>query len=175
MARRTGIDALIHVVAEQWCIGYTYDDGGESSDFRRFIRGLGWSPPTSSWTGCSSVLIPTRLSSPALEQRARADIRAAFVEHMGGETTVDAAALYWPDEHLPLPDPEAFARNLTAEELYAHRDEFGDDSREWIVAQKELRRRRGFAPKIKSILWGAAAVLVLAYWLWLRPLIWREG
>lgn len=168
---KSGIDALMHVVAAQWCMGYRRDDSGESSDFRRFI------PPSGTVTADQFVdwvflgSYPNPLESPALEQRARTDIRAAFVKHMGSET-VDAAALHWPDEHMPLPDPEAFTRNLTQEELLGYREEFGEGSREWILAQNELRRRR--RPRT-LIVWAAGFTLLAAYWLWLRPLIWSEG
>jgi hypothetical protein len=171
MAERTGIDALVHVVAAQWCIGYTYEENGEGRDFRRFI------PPSGTVTADQFVdwvflgSFPDALETPSLEQRARADIRGAFVRHMGGDT-VDAAALHWPHEHLPLPDPEAFARNLTEEELLGHRDVYGEDSRDWIVAQNELRsRRRWLSPRATQILWVTASLLVIAYflWRWFRP------
>ncbi len=107
---------------------------------------------------------PDALESPALEQRARAAIRAAFVEHMGGDTA-DASALVWPEEYLPLPDPESFMRNLTEEELLGYKKEAGTDGRECILAQNELRRRRRPSPLV-MLLWGAASLLVIAYWLW---------
>ena len=102
-------------------------------------------------------------------RRARAEIRAAFVEHMGAEA-VDASALVWPEQYLPLPDPEAFTRNLTKEELLAYETEFGASSREWILAQKEMRRRRRLSPLV-HILWTTASLLVIAWflWRWLGP------
>jgi hypothetical protein len=172
MARNTGFEALVHFVAERWCMGDTLDD---PVGFRRFI------PKAGTVTADQFVEWVFLASEPEVRgpeprwQRARAEIRAAFVEHMGGETA-PVSAFVWRQEYLPLPDPEAFARNLTEGELLSYRDEYGADSRDWIVAQNELRRRRrGFSPGIRSILWGAAALLVTAYWLWLRPLIWGEG
>lgn len=171
MGERTGVDALIHVVAAQWCIGYTWEEDGEDRDFRRFIprSGTVTADQFVDWVFRGSS--PDALETPALEQRARADIRAAFVRHMGGEA-VDAAALHWPHEHLPIPDPEAFARNLTAEELLGWRDLYGEDSRDWIIAQNELRRRRRWlSPLATQILWGAAALFVVFYFAlrWFRP------
>jgi hypothetical protein len=79
-------------------------------------------------------------------QRAKAAIRAAFVAHLGSEV-VDASALRWNEvdvlgrPSLPLPDPEAFVRNLTDEEL-EEEVAAGDDWRDRIVARQELDRRR---------------------------------
>jgi hypothetical protein len=42
----------------------------------------------------------------------------------------------------PVPDPEAYARALSDEQLLAYKTEFGEHSREWIIAQRELSRRR---------------------------------
>ena len=42
----------------------------------------------------------------------------------------------------PLPDPVAFARSLSEEELQDYREIYGEDSREWIIAQRERSRRR---------------------------------
>lgn len=152
-------------------MGDTLDD---AVGFRRFIPGSGMVTADQfvEWVFLASE--PEVRGPEPRWQRARAEIRAAFVEHMGGETA-PASALVWAEEYLPLPDPEAFARNLTEQELLDYRHEFGADSRDWIVAQNELKRRRGLSPGIKSILWGAAALFVIAYWLWLRPLIWGEG
>jgi hypothetical protein len=41
----------------------------------------------------------------------------------------------------PIPDPEAFARAATTDELLAYKREFGVDSREWALARQELSRR----------------------------------
>ena len=41
-----------------------------------------------------------------------------------------------------LPDPIAIARNLTSEELLRYEERFGPDSREWLIAQRELARRK---------------------------------
>jgi hypothetical protein len=43
----------------------------------------------------------------------------------------------------PLPDPVAYARALSDEELKAYKGIFGEDSREWIIARRELARRGG--------------------------------
>jgi hypothetical protein len=163
MTRKRGLEALMEFVAAQWCLG-TELTGTGHSDFRRLL------PKSGPVTADQFVDYVFRGSGeeargPAPRwQRARSEIRAAFVEQMGGETA-DAAALIWTEEYLPLPDPEAFTRNLTKEELLGYREEYGERSREWILAQRELRRRSP-SPRVWPILWVAAALLVIGYWLW---------
>jgi hypothetical protein len=65
-----------------------------------------------------------------------------------------------------LPDPVAYARQLSDEQLHAYKTEYGEESREWIIAQQELRRRQGMpigrvAMTIAAILWLALAVYQL--------------
>lgn len=164
MAGRTGYDALVHVVAAQWCIGGRLGSHGED-DFRSLL------PKSGPVTADQFVACVFRASEDEVRggaprwQRARTEIRAAFVAHMGGEIA-DASALVWPEAYLPLPEPEAFARNLTKDELLGHREEFGEGSREWVLAQNELRRRRWPSPLARTSLWAAASLLVIAYWLW---------
>lgn len=43
----------------------------------------------------------------------------------------------------PLPDPVAYARGLSDEQLRDYKQVFGEDSREWIIARRELARREG--------------------------------
>jgi hypothetical protein len=89
---------------------------------------------------------PETLNSDPMWQRARVEIRTAFIRLLGDEV-VEANALRWPGgpksqpKYLPLPNPEAFARNLTAEELESFKEIFGKTSREWIIARRELERR----------------------------------
>lgn len=67
---------------------------------------------------------------------------------------------------MPLPDPVAFARNLTAAELEEYREILGADSREWIIAQDELARRRR-SPWLEPLRWAAALIsLALVAWMW---------
>ena len=42
----------------------------------------------------------------------------------------------------PLPDPEAYARGLSDQELRDYRTIYGETSREWVIAQRELDGRR---------------------------------
>lgn len=167
MARKTGFDALVHFVAARWCMG---DSLGDPAGFRRFIPGSGTVTADQfvEWV-CLASAPEVRGPEPRW-QRARTEIRAAFIEHMGGET-VDASALVWADEYLPLPDSEAFAQNLTEEELFGYREEFGEGSREWIIARNELRRRGRLPRSVREFLWAAASLLVIAYflWRWLGP------
>jgi len=103
-------------------------------------------------------------------QRAKAAIRAAFIEHMGAEVA-DAAALRWPESdvppyaRMPISDPEAFARNLTDEELQAEMDA-REDWRDRLIAERELERRRW----PQSVRWGLLALgllmIALAAWDW---------
>jgi len=41
----------------------------------------------------------------------------------------------------PLPDPVAYARGLSDEQLREYKRIYGEDSREWIIAKRELSRR----------------------------------
>jgi hypothetical protein len=155
MVKESGFPALIRLVAEQWCIGSRMDGDGNTSDLRRFF------PETGRVTADQFVEWVFRASGPdargpaPMWKRAKAEIRAAFVTYMGAES-VDVGDLRWDGpqpEFLPLPDPEAFTRNLTEEELRDYREEFGERSREWILAQNELRRRRSLP------VWAALFVL----------------
>jgi hypothetical protein len=40
-----------------------------------------------------------------------------------------------------LPNPEAYARRLTKNELLDYKAIYGEKSREWIIAKRELARR----------------------------------
>jgi hypothetical protein len=147
MAARTGFEELMRLVREQWCLGQDMDSLGNSSDVRRFF------PETGKVTADQLVYWVFLASGPGTRgpapmwQRARTAIRADFVRCMGGEI-VDASELRWPGgpecqpRYLPIPNPEAFARNLTEDELALYKVEFGEDSREWILARRELERRR---------------------------------
>lgn len=147
MKPRPGFDALMHFVCEQWCLGSEMDGYGETSDGRRFFPEAGsvTADQFVEWVFLASG--PDAREPAPMWQRAKAEIREAFIRHMGGEN-VDVGALRWnggasaQPEYLPLPDPEAFARNLTVEELAGYREEFGEDSREWIIAQREMARRK---------------------------------
>jgi hypothetical protein len=175
MARKSGIEALMHVVSAEWCLGSVMHGDGEVSSVTQLI------PKTGTVTADQFVDLVFQVSSreardPApVWQRARAAIRAAFVQHMGGET-VDAAALRWDvvdvlgRPMLPLPDPEAFARNLTDEELEEEMNA-REDWRDRLIAKRELERRRRPAG---WILWAAfyAAVILLLLELLFRPWFW---
>ena len=169
MTWNPGLHALIHFVAERWCLGGRLGADWEK-DFRSLLPKSG--PVTADqFVDCVFRASEDEVGNGAPRwERARTEIRAAFVEHMGGES-VDAAALAWPEQYLPLPDPEAFTRNLTEEELRGYEKEFGAGSREWMLAQNELRRRRWPSPLVVQILWATASLLVIAYflWRWLRP------
>jgi hypothetical protein len=41
----------------------------------------------------------------------------------------------------PLPDPWKYARNCTDQQLRDYRQIYGEQSREWLLAQEELARR----------------------------------
>ena len=62
----------------------------------------------------------------------------------------------------PLPDPVAYARGLNDAELQGYGDEFGEGSREWIIAQRELARRRAL-PTWAKVVWGIIAVAAAYY------------
>ena len=160
----------MQVVCGEWCLGSRFEPDGEYVDMIRLIPATGRVSADQfvRWAFAASSV---GLDDPAPRwQRARAAIRAAFIAHMGGEV-VDAAALRWDEVDplgrpmLPLPDPEAFARNLTDEEL---EEELGarEDWRDRLIAQRELDRRRRPPAWIG---WASYAVLLLAlllFWLW---------
>ncbi|MGD9714758.1 MAG: hypothetical protein AB7V46_22260, partial [Thermomicrobiales bacterium] len=90
---------------------------------------------------------PVGFDDPAPRwQRAKLAIHAAFTEQMGAEI-VDAAALRWPesgvpsDARMPITDPEAFARNLTDDELDEDLNAV-EDWRDRSIIQHEIERRR---------------------------------
>lgn len=64
----------------------------------------------------------------------------------------------------PLPDPVAYARGLTEQELFAYRSIYGEQSREWIIAQDELRRRRW--PVWRRVLCGLVCLTAIALLVW---------
>jgi hypothetical protein len=147
MAAESDFEALMRVVCEQWCLGQSMNEVGESSDLRRFIPETGTVTADQfvEWVFLASN--PETLNPAPMWRRARVEIRAAFIRFMGDEL-VEASALCWPGGpgsqplYLPLPNPEAFARNLTAGELEGYEQIFGKTSREWILARRELDRRR---------------------------------
>jgi hypothetical protein len=166
--KKTGFDALMHVVCAEWCLGRARTEEGDPIDVTQVIPEAGavTADQFVEWVFLASYE-DARQPKP-MWQRARVAIRAAFVQHMGGET-VDAAALRWaapdpfPIRNLPICDPEAFTRNLTEDELLDYKMESGEKSREWILAQNELARRD--APPLWSHLLAAAvSLVVLAYW-----------
>ncbi|TMJ20064.1 MAG: hypothetical protein E6G92_10005 [Alphaproteobacteria bacterium] len=171
MMPKTGFEPLMRLVCEQWCLGQSIDSGGNASDVRRFI------PKSGQVTADQFVEWVFRASGndaredSAMWQRAKAEIRAAFVRCMGGET-VDAGALRWPGgpdrRFLPLPDPEAFARKLTQDELKAHGERYGEGSRERILVRRELDRRRRRLPWAGLVGIVAPLVLVSAYLVFVR-------
>jgi hypothetical protein len=67
-----------------------------------------------------------------------------------------------------LPDPVAYARKLTDEQLRAYKVEYGEDSREWLIAQQELQRRHG--EPIGKATMTIAAIFALALILYLLVL-----
>ncbi|HKR25314.1 MAG TPA: hypothetical protein VJS15_08655 [Allosphingosinicella sp.] len=171
MARKTGFEALMEVVAGEWCLGQGLERDGKPRDMTRFIPAAGsvGADDFVRWAFEASDVAP---DDPAPRwERARIAIRAAFVAHMGADA-VDAAALRWPESdappcaRMPLPDPEAFARNLTDEELEEEMNA-REDWRDRRIAQRELARRRGPAAWVRWVV-GAAALLwlLLAYWAW---------
>lgn len=172
MARQGGIEALMEVVSAEWCLGGVIHDDGEMSAVTQLI------PKTGTVTADQFVDWVFQVSSreardPApVWRRARAAIRAAFVEHMGGET-VDAAALRWDvvdplgRPMLPLPDPEAFARNLTDAELEEQMNA-REDWRDRLIAQRELERRRRPPAWSMWAFYVAVSLLLLLCWRWLR-------
>jgi hypothetical protein len=63
----------------------------------------------------------------------------------------------------PLPDPVAYARGLSDEQLTDYEQIFGEDSREWIIARRELERREGPGGlRIAGVFIVTAALVVLA-------------
>jgi len=170
MAKLTGFEALMQIVHGEWCLGATMDGLGEVSDVTRFIpeTGIVTADQFVEWVFLASD-DEARDGTPKW-QRAKTAIRAAFVLHMGGET-VDAAALRWAESdvpayaRMPLPDPEAFARNLTDEELEEEMN-VREDWRDRLIAQRELERRGRPAAWVRWTLY-AASLLVLLYWAWI--------
>lgn len=158
----------MQVVCAQWCLGRRFEPDGEYSDMTRFFPATG-SVGADQFVRWAFEASAVRPDDPAPRwRRARAAIRAAFIAHMGGEV-VDAAALRWDEvdvlgrPRLPLPDPEAFARNLTDEELV---EEMGarEDWRDRLIAERELDRRRRPPAWIG---WAASGVFLMAlllYW-----------
>jgi len=68
-----------------------------------------------------------------------------------------------------LPDPEAYARGLTKDELLAYKGRFGEQSREWIIARRELARRfptnwQKLRPWVIQVVW--IAMIVYLYFRW---------
>jgi len=61
-----------------------------------------------------------------------------------------------------LPDPVAYARRLPEADLLDYKNVFGEDSREWVIAQRELARRRH--PLWTKLLWNGTAI---AFGIWL--------
>lgn len=146
MARKTGFEALMQVVAAEWCLGSRFEPDGEYFDMTRLIpvTGMVSADDFVRWAFEASYV---GFDDPAPRwQRAKLAIRAAFIELMGREA-VDASALRWPDSdapsyaRMPITDPEAFARNLTDDEL---EQDFNasDDWRDQPIIQHEIERRR---------------------------------
>lgn len=167
MAAKTGFDVLMRLVCEDWCLGQDMDGAGNLSDVRRFFPETGkvTADQFVEWVFLASR--PETRGPAPMWRRGRIAIREAFVRCMGGEV-VDANALRWPGgpedqpRYLPLSNPEKLTRNLTEEELKAYEDKFGADSREWILARRELERRRR-PPSWAEVL-GGAIVLALLGW-----------
>jgi hypothetical protein len=161
MARRRGFEALMQIVGESWCLGQSYSGDGKPVQVTDFIPATGTVTADQfvEWVFLASP--PDAFDGSPKWERARVAIRAAFVRHMGGEA-VDAGALRWTivegraPPMIPLGHPGLFARNLTDAELEAYREIHGAESREWILAQRELSRRR-------HPLWKA--LILLAVWL----------
>lgn len=68
-----------------------------------------------------------------------------------------------------LPDPVAYARGLTNDELLAYRGIYGEGSGEWIIARRELASRfpttwQRLQPWIFRAVW--AGVVVYLYFRW---------
>jgi hypothetical protein len=63
----------------------------------------------------------------------------------------------------PIPDPEAAVRGYTDHQLREFEQSFGENSREWIIAQNEWARRRS-PPWVKVLrdLIALAVVIALA-------------
>jgi hypothetical protein len=163
MAATGGIEALMHVVRAQWCLGSVMHGDGEVSDVTQLIPKTGkvTADQFVDWVFLASAE-EARDGTPKW-QRARAAIRTAFVTHMGGEV-VDAAAFRWDEvdvlgrPKLPLPDPEAFARNLTDEELEEELSAC-EDWRDRLIVQRELDRRWRPAAWIG---WASSVAFLLA-------------
>ena len=66
----------------------------------------------------------------------------------------------------PLPDPVAYARALSDGELRAYEEIYGEGSREWIIARRELARREGPSG------WRIAGAIILAFGLVLAARFW---
>ena len=170
MAAKSGIEALMHVVCAEWCLGRVMHGDGEVADLTQLIPKTGTVTADQfvDWVFLASAE-EARGPEPRW-QRARAAIRAAFIRHMGGEI-VDAAALRWDAVDplgrtmLPLPDPEAFARNLTDEELEEEMSA-GEDWRDRLIARRELDRRRLPAAWVGWALSATFLLALLLYWRW---------
>lgn len=66
---------------------------------------------------------------------------------------------------IALLDPVSLCRELPDKEILAYRETFGEDSREWIIAKRELARRK--FPTWKRVIYDQ---LKCAYWLgWEAP------
>ena len=158
MAAKGGIEALMEVVCAEWCLGRVMHGDGEVSDVTQLIPRTGKVAADQfvDWVFLASA-VEARDGTPKW-RRARAAIRTAFVRHLGA-VVVEADALRWDvvdvlgRPMLPLPDPVAFARNLTDAELEAWRELDGEDSREWIIAREELARRQ-LPWRLRALAWG---------------------
>lgn len=172
MAAKSGIEALMKLVCAEWCLGKVMHGDGEVSDVTQLIpkEGKVSADQFVEWVFLASGE-EARGPEP-MWSRARAEIRAAFIRHMGGEI-VDARALRWDAVDpigrtmLPLTDPVAFARNLTDAELEEEMN-VREDWRDRLIAERELQRRRR-PPWLMPLWWALCLIgLTLAAWLWGR-------
>jgi hypothetical protein len=68
-----------------------------------------------------------------------------------------------------LPDPAAYARGLSKDQLLAYRTIYGERSREWIIARRELARRfptrwQKLRPWLIQTVWVAVVVYIYFRW-----------
>ena len=66
----------------------------------------------------------------------------------------------------PLSDPVAYARDLSDDELREYETIYGPESREWIIAQRELARRS--PPRVLSYIVAPLIWALLALYFILR-------
>ena len=149
----TGLKALMQVTCADWCLGQGIRPNGEPTSITDFIPDTGTVTADQfvEWAFLAAHIDPG--DATPRWQRAKIAIKEAFIRHLGADSADASAFRSQSDKlsriQLPLPDPEAFARNLTDDELIQYESDYGSESREWILARREISRRRGMLRRLR--------------------------